>query len=278
MLSAPTPLGEAHDFDLFQSGNDTLDDWLRRRAHANQASGASRTYVIAEEWRVVGYYCLASGALDLADAPSSVRRNMPDPIPMAVLGRLAIDRDWQGKGLGAALLQDAVLRSSQAADIMGIRGLLVHAISGEAKAFYEHYGFQCSPNHPMTLVLSLKGKRVRALPRSLCRSPYRRAKVAVAGWCPMPESNQHSFRNSILSRARLPIPPMGLEACVISALGIYTIVFAPVNHEVCDFRRSHDFGPMRHERHRSPLGTASVQTRFRSSPPRSDRSQKRASG
>ncbi len=110
MLSAPTPLGEAHDFDLFQSGNDTLDDWLRRRAHANQASGASRTYVIAEEWRVVGYYCLASGALDLADAPSSVRRNMPDPIPMAVLGRLAIDRDWQGKGLGAALLQDAVLR------------------------------------------------------------------------------------------------------------------------------------------------------------------------
>ncbi|MDW9451420.1 GNAT family N-acetyltransferase [Sinorhizobium meliloti] len=159
MLSAPTPLGEAHDFDLFQSGNDTLDDWLRRRAHANQASGATRTYVIAEEWRVVGYYCLASGALDLADAPSSVRRNMPDPIPMAVLGRLAIDRDWQGKGLGAALLQDAVLRSSQAADIMGIRGLLVHAISGEAKAFYEHYGFQCSPNHPMTLVLSLKGKR-----------------------------------------------------------------------------------------------------------------------
>lgn len=160
MLSAPALLDEAHDVDLFQSGNASLDEWLRRRARSNQVSGASRTYVVAEGQRVVGYYCLASGALDLADAPGSVRRNMPDPIPMAVLGRLAIDSDWQGKGLGAALLQDAVLRTSQAASIMGIRGLLVHAISDEAKAFYEHYGFQCSPNHPMTLVLSLKGKGV----------------------------------------------------------------------------------------------------------------------
>ncbi|WP_412065937.1 GNAT family N-acetyltransferase [Rhizobium sp. SYY.PMSO] len=156
MLSAPALLAEVHDLDLFESGNDTLDEWLRRRARSNQVSGASRTYVVAEGPRVVGFYCLASGALDLADAPGSVRRNMPDPIPIAVLGRLAIDRDWQGKGLGAALLQDAVLRTVQAAPIMGIRGLLVHAISEEAKAFYEHYGFQCSPNHPMTLVLSLK--------------------------------------------------------------------------------------------------------------------------
>lgn len=156
MLLAPALLEETHDLSLFQSGNDTLDEWLRRRARSNQVSGASRTYVVAEGQRVVGYYCLASGALDLADAPGPIRRNMPDPIPMAVLGRLAIDGDWQGKGLGAALLQDAVLRTTQAAAIMGIRGLLVHAISDEAKAFYEHYGFQCSPNHPMTLVLSLK--------------------------------------------------------------------------------------------------------------------------
>lgn len=158
MLSAPALLEESHDLDLFQSGHASLDEWLRRRARSNQVSGASRTYVVAEGWRVVGYYCLASGALDLADAPGSVRRNMPDPIPMAVLGRLAIDHDWQGKGLGAALLQDAVLRTAQAAAIMGIRGLLVHAISDEAKAFYEHYGFHSSPNHPMTLVLSLKTK------------------------------------------------------------------------------------------------------------------------
>lgn len=150
-------LDEAHEFDLFQRGNDTLDNWLRRRARAHQLSGASRTYVVTDERRVVGYYCLASGALDLADAPGAVRRKMPDPIPMAILGRLAIDRDLQGKGVGTALLQDAVLRTSRAAEIIGIRGILAHAISNEAKAFYERYGFQSSPNHPMTLVLSLKG-------------------------------------------------------------------------------------------------------------------------
>lgn len=156
MLSAPILLADSHELDLFQSGADSLDQWLRRRARANQVSGASRTYVIAESTRVVGYYCLSSGALDLADAPGSIRRNMPDPVPIAVLGRLAVDASWQGKGLGVALLQDAVLRTSQAAAILGIRGLLVHAISEEAKAFYEHYSFQASPKNPMTLVLSLK--------------------------------------------------------------------------------------------------------------------------
>ncbi|MGM5059097.1 GNAT family N-acetyltransferase (plasmid) [Rhizobium leguminosarum] len=156
MLSAPTLLGEAHDLQLFDSGHDSLDEWLRRRARANQVSGASRTYVVCEGERVVGYYCLSSGALAVADAPGAIRRNMPDPVPMAVLGRLAIDRNWQGKGIGAALLQDAVLRTGQAAHIMGIRGLLVHAISDEAKAFYEHFGFAASPANPMALVLSLK--------------------------------------------------------------------------------------------------------------------------
>jgi GNAT superfamily N-acetyltransferase len=156
MLSAPTLLTEAHDLELFDSGHDTLDEWLRRRARANQVSGASRTYVVCEQVRVVGYYCLSSGGMAAGDAPGALRRNMPDPIPMAILGRLAIDRAWQGKGLGAALLQDAVLRAGQAAHIMGIRGVLVHAISEDAKAFYEHYGFTASPKHPMTLVLSLK--------------------------------------------------------------------------------------------------------------------------
>ncbi|RUU60361.1 GNAT family N-acetyltransferase [Mesorhizobium sp. M2C.T.Ca.TU.002.02.1.1] len=156
MLSAPVLLADSHDLDLFQSGTDSLDQWLRRRARANQASGASRTYVIAESTRVVGYYCLSSSGLDLADAPGSIRRNMPDPVPIAVLGRLAVDANWQGKGLGVSLLQDAVLRTGQAAAILGIRGLLVHAISDEAKTFYEHYGFQASPKNPMTLVLSLR--------------------------------------------------------------------------------------------------------------------------
>ncbi|TPI58114.1 GNAT family N-acetyltransferase [Mesorhizobium sp. B3-1-3] len=156
MLSAPVLLADSHELDFFQSGTDSLDQWLRRRARANQVSGASRTYVIAEGTRVVGYYCLSSGGLDLVDAPGSIRRNMPDPVPIAVLGRLAVDASWQGKGLGVALLQDAVLRTGQAAAILGIRGLLVHAISDEAKAFYEQYGFRASPKNPMTLVLSLR--------------------------------------------------------------------------------------------------------------------------
>lgn len=156
MLAAPTLLTEAHELDLFGCGISSLDDWLKRRARSNQVSGASRTYVVADGAQVVGYYCLASGGLDLADATSALRRNMPDPIPMAILGRLAIDRNWQGKGIGVALLQDAVMRTGQAAAIMGIRGILVHAISEEAKAFYERYGFTASPKHPMTLVMSLK--------------------------------------------------------------------------------------------------------------------------
>ncbi|MFD2058513.1 GNAT family N-acetyltransferase [Mesorhizobium calcicola] len=157
MLSAPAPLAENHDVELFQNGTESLDQWLRLRARANQVSGASRTYVVAEGARVVGYYCLSSGGLDLVEAPGAIRRNMPDPIPMVMLGRLAVDAGWQGKGLGAALLQDAVLRAGQAATILGIRGIFVHAISDEAKAFYERYGFAASPKNPMTLVLSLKG-------------------------------------------------------------------------------------------------------------------------
>lgn len=155
-LLEPVLLGEGHSLGEFRCGSLALDEWLRRRARGNQASGASRTYVVADGARVVGYYCLASGALSLAAAPGPLRRNMPDPIPVAVLGRLAIDETWQGKGVGKALLQDAVLRTMQAAEILGIRGLVVHAISEEAKAFYERYGFIAAPTDPLTLALSLR--------------------------------------------------------------------------------------------------------------------------
>lgn len=157
MLSAPALLSASHDLEGFACGAQSLDDWLRRRACANQASGASRTYVVTETQKVVGYYCLASGALISSGAPGAFRRNMPDPIPMVVLGRLAVDVSWHGKGLGVALLQDAVFRTAQAAQILGIRSLLVHALSDQAKAFYEHHGFVASPTQPMTLLLSLKG-------------------------------------------------------------------------------------------------------------------------
>ncbi len=155
-LAAPVPLAATHDLSQFLCGVASLDEWLKRRTHANQVSGASRTYVVAEDNQVVGYYCLASGALALRDAPGPIRRNMPDPIPMAMLGRLAVDQSWHGRGLGVALLQDAVLRAAQAGGILGMRGVLVHAISDDAKAFYEHHGFLASPTQPMTLILSLK--------------------------------------------------------------------------------------------------------------------------
>jgi GNAT superfamily N-acetyltransferase len=158
MLSPPCLLTEDCQLDDFACGVDSLDEWLKKRALPNQVNGASRTYVVAEGKRVVGYYCLASGALELSDAPSSIRRKMPNPVPVAILGRLAVDKSCQGNGLGAALLQDAVGRTAQAGGIVGIRGLLVHALSIEAKAFYEHHGFVASPTQPMTLILSLKGK------------------------------------------------------------------------------------------------------------------------
>lgn len=158
-LRAPDLLTAEHGLTAFDSGVASLDDWLRRRALANQFSGASRVYVVAAPVnRVVGYYALASGALAHADAPGRMKRNMPDPVPMAVLGRLAIDRSMQGRGLGVALLQDAVLRVHQAAAIMGICGVLVHAISDEARAFYEHHGFIASATNPFTLILSVADK------------------------------------------------------------------------------------------------------------------------
>lgn len=149
------PLGEAHQLDAFVSGVASLDDWLRRRARANQVSGASRTFVVAEDHRMVGYYALASGAIAVAGSVGRFRRNMPDPIPVAVLGRLAIDRAWQGRGLGRALFRDCALRVAQAADTIGIRGIVVHAISEEARAFYLALGFDPSPMEPMTLMVTL---------------------------------------------------------------------------------------------------------------------------
>jgi GNAT superfamily N-acetyltransferase len=148
-------LTAAHEVTAFDCGYPLLDEWLKRRALANQSNGASRTYVIAESNRVVGYYALANGGVVASEAPGRVRRNMPDPIPVMVLGRLAIDRSWQGQGLGSDLLRDAVLRTQQAAEIAGIRALLVHAIDARAATFYERAGFLASPVALLTYFLPL---------------------------------------------------------------------------------------------------------------------------
>ncbi|SDX86825.1 Acetyltransferase (GNAT) domain-containing protein [Collimonas sp. OK242] len=155
-LNAPQPLAATHLLDGFECGETVLDEWLKRRAMSNQMSGASRTFVVTDhDGRVYGYYAMAAGAVSHQTAASSVRRNMPDPIPVMVLARLAVDRRAQGIKLGASLLQDAVNRAVMVSQNAGVRALLVHALHDRAKEFYGHYGFQESPQHPMTLMLRL---------------------------------------------------------------------------------------------------------------------------
>jgi predicted N-acetyltransferase YhbS len=122
----------------------------------NQSSGASRTFVICQDNQVVGYYALASGSVERMASPKSIARNMPEPIPVMVLGRLAIDARMQGQRLGSALLKDALLRTLSVSKNVGIRAILVHAISEDAKRFYVGYGFQVSPIDPMTLMLPVR--------------------------------------------------------------------------------------------------------------------------
>lgn len=155
-LSTPQPLTATHQLSEFACGEPALDDWLKRRALSNHLNGASRTFVVADPaGRVFGYYALAAGAVSHHDATGSVKRNMPDPVPVMVLARLAVDHRAQGVKLGAALLQDAVNRSLAVSQQAGVRAVLVHALHERATQFYEHYGFQASPLHPMTLMLRL---------------------------------------------------------------------------------------------------------------------------
>ena len=162
-LSAPCPLADGHQVADFASGVASLDDWLKRRERANQSSGASRTFVVCDGDRVVGYYALASGGIAVQDVPGRFKRNMPDPIPVVVLARLAVDSAYQGRGLGRALFRDSAQRVVYAADAIGIRGVVVHAISEQAKAFYLALGFDPSPRDPMTLMVTLPDLRAALL-------------------------------------------------------------------------------------------------------------------
>ena len=159
LVSAPEPLASDHELEAFESGVATLDEWLKRRARRNELEGASRTFVICAGKRVVGYYSLAAGSVLHVVATGKVRRNMPDPVPALLLGRLAVDQAWSGKGLGADLLSDAILRAIGAAESIGVRAILVHAISDTAKAFYEEHGFRSSPVEPMTLMVTIDEAR-----------------------------------------------------------------------------------------------------------------------
>ena len=155
MINTPVLLTVEHAIDQFNCGNSNLDTWLKARALPNQTTGASRTYVLRQGNNVIGFYALASGSVSTADAPGRIKRNMPDPIPVMILARFAVDSAWQGKGLGIDLLRDAVLRTLQAAEIGGIRALIAHAKDDRAAVFYERNGFLPSPIRPLTLFLPL---------------------------------------------------------------------------------------------------------------------------
>lgn len=158
-LSAPELLSAGQQLENFDCGVAGLSDWLRKRALVNNREGASRTYVVAEDRNVVGYYALAAGEIAIAEAAGRFRRNMPNPVPVALLGRRAIDRRYHGQGLGRAVFRDGANRVLNAADTLGIRGMIVHAISDEARAFYIALGFEPSPIEPLTLMVTLADLR-----------------------------------------------------------------------------------------------------------------------
>lgn len=141
--------------DGFECGEPSLDDWLKRRALKNQASDASRCFVICEDRAVIGYYCLSAGGIGRVAAPKRLQRNMPEQLPVLLLGRLAIDRRYHNRGLGSALLRDAMLRAVHIAGDTGVFALMVHSLNESATQFYLSRGFVQSPLQPMTLFMTL---------------------------------------------------------------------------------------------------------------------------
>lgn len=160
-LSVPVPLAATLDTSAFFCGEPSLDDWLRRRALKNELSGASRTYAVCSDNEVVGYYSLAVGSIERQFAPGNIKRAMPQPIPVMILARLAVDHHYAGRNIGTGMLRDALMRTLQAADIAGIRAMLVHALHEKAASFYRKQGFTASPFYPLVLFLALEHVRNR---------------------------------------------------------------------------------------------------------------------
>ena len=154
-ISAPEPLTVNHQIIGFDCGTASLNEWLSRRALKNEQSGGSRTYVVCDTNRVVGYYAIAAGSIARTEVTNRIRKNMPDPIPALVLGRLAVDCNWQGQGIGRGLLKDALARSINVSEQVGARVLIVHVMNDKAEAFYRKYGFTKKDLISNTLLLPL---------------------------------------------------------------------------------------------------------------------------
>lgn len=159
-FSAPQPLGARHRLETFDCGKPALTDWLLRHARQAQGSGSARTFVLCDGEQVAGYFSLTVGQIDTLEAPERIRRGMGQyPIPLVILARLAVDLDYQGRGLGISLLQDAIRRTLAIAEQAGIRALLTHPIDADADAFYRRFGFESTPGYERQLILLLKDAR-----------------------------------------------------------------------------------------------------------------------
>jgi GNAT superfamily N-acetyltransferase len=151
-----------HPIDAFDCGQELLNQWLRKHALQNQGAGAAQSYVGLMSGVVIGYYSLAVGQIEYIDAPERLRKGLArHPVPIMLLARLAVDKNWQKNGVGRALLRDAVLRTLQAAEIAGIRALAVHAKDDAARRYYEQFDFEASPADPLHLLVLLKDVRKR---------------------------------------------------------------------------------------------------------------------
>lgn len=154
-FTAPTIITADHYIADFDSGEPSLDEWLKTRALKSSGRGSARTFVICTGGQVVGYYCLSSSAVARAVAPGKLRHDMPDPLPAMLVGRLAIDRRYQNRGLGKALLRDAMLRTTRVSQDAGVALMFVHALHERARQFYLSSGFVESPIQPMTMLITM---------------------------------------------------------------------------------------------------------------------------
>ncbi len=155
-MKPPVPLTRDHRIAGFDCSSGSLNEWLIRRALKNDYSGGSRTYVVCDDNQVIGYYAIAAGSVGHGEAPGQIRKNMPDPIPALILGRLAVGHRYQGSGIGQGLLKDALARSMNVSEQVGARVLIVHTLNKKAEAFYLRHGFKINLQMPNTLLLPLK--------------------------------------------------------------------------------------------------------------------------